>query len=210
MSAIAKGSRRLQQLESDIEQGIRSVGKALLEIRDSKAYVADYETFENYCKTRWQFSDRYARDLIAAEKVRAKIGSMLPVETLNDRQLLEIAKIPETKQAQVAASVLEQCQEENRAPTAKDFKEAAKPFVQPKQDVEYEDVPDERQPGEDDEPLPDEFPARISKLKSAIKQHNAAMMRLVDELHTLAPQSVLHGAIHKHFRLIASNVEAWK
>ncbi len=210
MSAIAKGNRRLQQLELDIEQGIRSAGKALLEIHETKAYVDDYETFENYCKTRWNWTDRHARNLIDAERVRSKIGTLVPVSELKDKHLLAISKVPEKQQAQVAAKVLENCEAENRAPTEKDFKAAAKPFVQPKEDVEYEDVPDERQPGEGSEPLPDEFPAKIAKLKSAIKQHNAAMMRLVDELQTLAPNTRKHEGVLSSFRFIDSAIGSWK
>jgi hypothetical protein len=72
-----KLSKRLEQLESEIESGICSVGKALMEIRDSKAYLGNHDTFEEYCKERWGFTDRHARDLINAEAVRVKIGSFL-------------------------------------------------------------------------------------------------------------------------------------
>jgi hypothetical protein len=133
-----KLSKRLEQLESEIESGIRSVGKALMEIRDSKAYLGEHETFEAYCKTRWGFTDRHARDLIDAEAVRVKIGTLVPVETLKNKHLLEISKIPAAKQAQVAASVIADCEAENRKPTQKDFKEAAKEFVQPKADPKPE------------------------------------------------------------------------
>ena len=131
-------SKRLEQLESEIESGIRSVGKALMEIRDSKAYLGEHETFEAYCKTRWGFTDRHARDLIDAEAVRVKIGSLLPVETLKTQHLVAISKVPAAKQAQVAASVIAECQAENREPTTKDYKAAAKEFVQPKADPKPE------------------------------------------------------------------------
>ena len=138
-------SKRLEQLESEIESGIRSVGKALMEIRDSKAYLDHHDTFEEYCKERWGFTDRHARDLINCESVREKIGRVLPVETLKTQHLLEISKVPAAKQAQVAASVIAECQAENREPTTKDYKAAAKEFVQPKADPKPEPKQDKPQ-----------------------------------------------------------------
>ena len=138
MYGMNKLSKRLEQLESEIESGIRSVGKALMEIRDSKAYLDHHNTFEEYCKERWGFTDRHARELISAETVRAKIGTFVPVETLKTEHLLAISSVPANKQGQVAASVLAECEEQNRKPTTKDFKAAAKEFVQPKADPKPE------------------------------------------------------------------------
>jgi len=157
---MSKLIKRLEQLEIEIESGIRSVGKALMEIRDSKAYPHD--TFEAYCKERWGFTDRHARDLINCETVRAKIGTIVPVDSMKTLHLLEISKIPAAKQAQVAASVIAECQAENREPTTKDYKAAAKEFVQPKVDPKPEpkqdawqhvnDIETDPEPDEDDSP----------------------------------------------------------
>jgi hypothetical protein len=76
--------------------------------------------------------------LIDAEAVRVKIGSLLPVETLKTQHLVAISKIPPAKQAQVAASVIAECQAANREPTTKDYKAAAKEFVQSKADPKPE------------------------------------------------------------------------
>ena len=218
-----KLSKRLEQLESEIESGIRSVGKALMEIRDSKAYLGEHETFEVYCKTRWGFTDRHARDLIDAEAVRVKIGSLLPVETLKTQHLVAISKVPPAKQAQVAASVIAECQAENREPTTKDYKAAAKEFVQPKADPKpeptqdapeaakepdvWEDVDDTPEPQAKPEPSAKE---RASGLKSIIKQHNAAMMRAVDELNRVLQNKLCHDTAHKSFRAIHEVIEAWR
>ena len=125
MSKVARtGNRRLDQLEHDFEYGIRSIGKSLMEIRDSQIYMEDYESFEAYCKERWGFTDRHARNLIDAEKVRAKIATVVPVESLRESHLIELSKLPEKQQAQVAAAVIEKCESEQREPTAKDFRQA--------------------------------------------------------------------------------------
>lgn len=212
MSVIA--CKRLEQLESEIELGIRAIGKALMEIRDTKAYLANHETFEVYCKDRWGFTDRHARDLMTAEKVREKIGRILPVETLKTQHLLEIAKIPEKKQAQVVAGILQRCETENRPPKTRDFVQAAKPFEAPKEAVAEVR---EREPGEDDEPLYEdvedseqEAKERAAKIRSSIIQHNASMMRLIDDLHELKPDKNRHNHCHSAFRIIHSTVEPWK
>ena len=213
-------NKRLEHLEQDIELGIQSVGKALTEIHDIKAYQDKYDTFEAYCKTRWGFTDRHARDMIDAEAVRVKIGSLLPVETLKTQHLVAISKIPAAKQAQVAASVIAECQAENRIPTTKDYKVAAKEFIQPKSKPkpalvkdaleetkeEAVTVPKKVKPG-NPELTPKE---RASFLKKSIKDYNAAMMRAVGDLHIIAPNKSLNESILKLFREIHAAIEAWK
>jgi hypothetical protein len=214
-------SKRLEQLERDIELGIQSVGRALTEIHESKAYKNQYDTFEVYCKTRWGFTDRYARDLIDAEAVRTKIGTLVPVSDIKTKHLVALSKVPAAKQAQVAASVIADAQAENRTPTEKDFKEAAKQFVtpkpEPKQAVEtkpvavkdaWEDVVDETEA--EAAPKHDSVADRASKMRAMVKSHNAAMMRTVDDLHLIMPKKANHDTIHKAFRLIHESIEAWK
>jgi hypothetical protein len=58
-------SDRLKELEGVIDNGSRSAGEALKEIKDSRLYRAEYRTFENYCRARWRFSRQYAYRLIA-------------------------------------------------------------------------------------------------------------------------------------------------
>ena len=229
---MSKLINRLEQLESEIESGIRSVGKALMEIRDSKAYRDQHDTFEAYCKERWGFTDRHARELISAETVRAKIGTFVPVETLKTEHLLAISSVPANKQGQVAASVLAECEEQNRKPTTKDFKAAAKEFAQPKADPkpeptdkpEQEDAPTYAQTEDhwedvDDTPEQAETPQakpeptgkeQAASLKSIIKQHNAAMMRAIDDMHGVMPNKEYHAGCHIAFRNIHQLVEAWK
>lgn len=62
-------SARLVELEDVIERGLSNfikVGEALLEIRESRLYRTDYETFEDYCREEWQMSYWYATKTIAS------------------------------------------------------------------------------------------------------------------------------------------------
>ena len=210
-------NRRIEQLERDIESGIRSVGQSLMEIHSKALYKEDYGTFENYCKQRWGFSDRWARDMIEAETIKARIGTIVPVLDLKTKHLAEISKIPEKQQAQVTANVLEKCESENRKPTIKDFKEAAKPFASKTTVVdslptiteeEWEDVPDEPKP----EPKPEPVQTKAEQaraVKSIIKQHNDAMMRAIDDLQRAWPNGKLHARALGAFEAIHEVMEEW-
>lgn len=81
----------LQACEAVITAGLATfieVGNALTEIANGKLYRAQgFETFEDYCYERWQFTDRRARQLMQA----AEIGTIVPVE--NEGQARALAPI---------------------------------------------------------------------------------------------------------------------
>jgi hypothetical protein len=65
-------SKRLAELEQKIERGMATfveVGRALMEIRDSKLYLTTHRTFSDYCKSKWKFSIRFAQMQIAGARV---------------------------------------------------------------------------------------------------------------------------------------------
>jgi ParB-like chromosome segregation protein Spo0J len=114
--------------------------------------------------------------------------------------------------------------------TGKDGKEypATKPKADPKPEPkdepeEEEDVPTYAQTQDhwedvDDTPSKPEQEAkpepsakeRAASLKSIIKQHNAAMMRAIDDLNGMLPNKLCHDMAHKSFRAIHEVVEAWR
>jgi hypothetical protein len=82
-SLTAEQSSRLKHLEDVIRTTEKSVGKAiseaLLEIKESRLYRAEYGTFEKYCESRWGYHRSYAYRLIAfakATKVVSTNGDM--------------------------------------------------------------------------------------------------------------------------------------
>jgi len=93
MSDLAPVERtRLATEEAVIERGLHTfvqVGKALAAIRDQRLYRAEHETFEAYCKSRWGFTDRRARQMIdAAETVDSlPTGTTVPVTESQARAL---------------------------------------------------------------------------------------------------------------------------
>ena len=92
----AAETARLVELEGVVSRGLQTfieVGKALREIRDSKLYRQHFETFEDYCRDRWGFSERRGRQLIDA----AQIGTVVPVE--NEAQARELAPLADDEAA---------------------------------------------------------------------------------------------------------------
>jgi hypothetical protein len=110
-------------LERTIEAGQQTfveVGLALTEIRDSKLYRADFETFDQYCQKRWGWSQKRASHLIIASEV----VKMLPVKDStiveNEGQARQLAKVPAEKRVEVLRVA-----KESGPVTAKTIHEAA-------------------------------------------------------------------------------------
>lgn len=87
-------SQELHELETIIHHNLANFiacGQALLIIRDRKLYRADFSTFENYCRDRWDMGRHYANRLIASAEVAANLAPMgTTIE--NERQARELAK----------------------------------------------------------------------------------------------------------------------
>jgi hypothetical protein len=70
-------SKRLILLEEQIKRGLDTfveVGEALLEIRDSRLYRIEHETFEAYCREKWGMSRQNAHELIGAALVNENLS----------------------------------------------------------------------------------------------------------------------------------------
>jgi len=93
---------RLDALEAVIERGLGAfveVGRALLEIRDSRLYRETHGTFEDYCRERWDFDRTYAHRLTQA----ATVVSMLPIgntpSPANEAVVRELAPLRDEPEA---------------------------------------------------------------------------------------------------------------
>lgn len=108
----------LDECERVIERGLHTfveVGAALLTIRDERLYRAEHSTFDDYCRDRWQISDRRARQLMDA----AQIGTTVPIA--NEAQARELTGLPAETQREVFAAATEATQGK---PTASAIREA--------------------------------------------------------------------------------------
>jgi hypothetical protein len=124
--------RRLQEFETTIERGLQTfyeVGYALAEIREQRLYRAEYGTFEDYCRDRWQMSDSRARRLIYSSEVVDNVKSV-PIGTLptNEAQTRPLAKLPAEEQGPAWEEAVERS---GGKPTARHVEEVVKERTQP-------------------------------------------------------------------------------
>jgi hypothetical protein len=102
-NAITKNTVELEQLETVIKQNIGAfyeVGRALMEIRDKGLYrdVLGYETFEAYCKARWDMSKMHAYRLMDSCKVIETVKSNQLVTPANESQTRPLARLEPDQQ----------------------------------------------------------------------------------------------------------------
>lgn len=109
MNALdSQENKSLRRLERTIESGLQSfvvVGKALVEIRDSRLYRESHKSFEAYCSDRWNIKRQRAYELIEASGVAetvSEISDTLPKES----HAAELAALPEEEQAETWAEVI--------------------------------------------------------------------------------------------------------
>ena len=76
---------------------------ALVEIRDSRLYREEYETFEDYCKGRWDYTIRHCDRLMsAAGTVKALESGPIGLVPQNEAQVRPLTQL-ETAEAQQEA-----------------------------------------------------------------------------------------------------------
>jgi hypothetical protein len=92
---------QLEKHEAVIESGLQtfySVGTALLAIRDSRLYRAEFRTFEDYCRERWQMGRRNAYQLIEAAQVFENVRDRAQIMPENERQVRPMAQLEPEEQ----------------------------------------------------------------------------------------------------------------
>jgi hypothetical protein len=74
---------RLMTLEYSINESIAEgwrsfvdIGLALIEIRKAELYAAEFETFEEYCRIKWDFKHSKANYLMAAAQVVTSLAAL--------------------------------------------------------------------------------------------------------------------------------------
>jgi hypothetical protein len=139
----ADPNQRLAQLEADIqegldlvEQGKAKIWQAVAAIRSERLWeLSGHESFEAYCKCRWNWEKSNAHEVaLAGEVVSTLKQSGIPDSELptSVSQTRELARVPATERPKV----LKQAQEAtNGKPTAKAIKQAAQSANQPVADL---------------------------------------------------------------------------
>jgi hypothetical protein len=104
-------SKRFIELEKIVGAGISGfvkVGGALMEISEKRLYRADHQTFEAYCREKWDLSRPSAYRLIGAAKVAGNLSPMgdTPAPT-NERQTRPLTCLEPALQKQAWTAAVE-------------------------------------------------------------------------------------------------------
>jgi len=115
--ALTQNTKELNRLECIITRNLQSfyeVGRALMEIRDKGLYrdVLGFETFEAYCKSKWDFASNYARRLITSAETFDNIKSV-PIGTVptTESQTRPLSKLEPDQQREAWQKAVESAPE---------------------------------------------------------------------------------------------------
>jgi hypothetical protein len=93
-ATIAAGRAAVEAGARQARQGFVQIGGALAVIREERLYVADFGTFDRYCRARWGFTRQRAHQLIAAAQ-SARVLTQVDTDTdlpANERQVRELQR----------------------------------------------------------------------------------------------------------------------
>jgi len=110
--AITKNTAELERLEGIIRRNLQSfyeVGRALMEIRDSGLYrdVLGFDTFEAYCRERWDFTRSYAYRLMDSASVIEVVSPIGDIKPTNESQTRPLARLEPDQQREAWAKAVE-------------------------------------------------------------------------------------------------------
>lgn len=113
-------AERLEAIEARIQKGVKSfldVGNALMEVKQEQLWRGEYESFDDYCQRRWNFSQWYAYRLTSAVEVANRLDNC-PKKPKQEAQLRPLAKLPKDQQAAAWQEAVDEA--EGDEPTAKE------------------------------------------------------------------------------------------
>jgi hypothetical protein len=114
-----ENAERRSLLEDIIDRGFQTfleVGSALKEIKERKLWSPEYASFEDYCEGRWNWTMRYANNVVRAARTAQILGPPFPANEAIAREMAKLVEQdPEQGQAAWAAFIAE-----SPNPTAKE------------------------------------------------------------------------------------------
>jgi hypothetical protein len=205
---------QLIYLAGEIKKHARSATSHFMEVakmidsaHSELASVGRGGRFAEWCESKCDISKSAAYRYLAVHKAfgnSPKLGLLNPVSLIE----LSASSVPESAREEAAELSLVEPVTQAKA---KAIIDKHKPPTATKKveviDAEFEVVKDAEPRPEPPQPSKKE---QAAKLRSAILQHNAAMMRFVDELNNVYLDKEKHSVVHKAFREIHATVEAWK
>lgn len=185
---------RYDECRHTISEGLKTcfeVGEAFIEIRDSKLYREEFESFEEFCKATYKIGSRRAEQLMIAAEVKKSVtvsvdpsqvvgnqqkntnhgshsgnGSSNPADLItNERQARALANVPVQNRVDVLRKA-----ESTGSVTAKTIIAAQKPTKSEPEELDKEEYP---------------IPAKILPLWKRAEAEAKAAMQLVIKLKSM-------------------------
>lgn len=156
---------------------IRSVGPKLLELHELGAFKETHKTFESFVSDLFNLERQQAYRLMDAARVAknlSPIGDKPEVPKL-ESQLREVAKAPAEKQVEVVKRVAEKAAQENRKPTAKDYKQVVGELMSDGETVEATPPPPPPKPT----PEPTHHPKEMA---GPLMAHVSTLTKMLNDL----------------------------
>ena len=143
----------LAEHESEMDRCRFEFGRRLEIIRDKRLYRADFDTFEDYCREKWNIGRNMANKQIQAAKVVNELvdslGTFVPIS--NEGTAREFNEVPKEDRPKVAEAAKQVAAEKGRDKiNSRDVKEAKAKIY--KVETKIEELP----PEPDAEPVPTE------------------------------------------------------
>jgi len=114
----------LAAAEAVIERGLQTfveVGEALARVRDARLYRATHETFEAYCRDRWNLQRTRAYELIEASATVAAVSELSDTVPTNEAQAKALRGLPPEE---AAATMRKAHEDTDGKPTAAAIRKA--------------------------------------------------------------------------------------
>lgn len=133
---------KLQQLETVINRGKQAfieVGTALMEIRVNRLYRGEFDTFEEYCQSKWGFTRNFAHMQIQSAEIAS--GLLTVVNIPNEGTARGFISVPAEDRPAVAEQAKAIAAEHGRDTiNSRDVKEAKASFSQAKTSTTESDL----------------------------------------------------------------------
>lgn len=93
----ASETAQFYECEAIIERGLKTfvdVGQALLTMRDNRLYRFQWDTFEDYCRERWNITPQHGHRLMAAAQIIERLEPMGSILPESERQARPLTQLP--------------------------------------------------------------------------------------------------------------------
>lgn len=101
-------SRRLKSLEDTIRRATGDTYDAMRAIHDEKLYREEFDSWEDYCKRRWNISRSNAYRLMEHGRIMDLLGDdtkCLPLGDISERATREVASLPDEQKVEIIETV---------------------------------------------------------------------------------------------------------